>query len=225
MEMYEGEDKILLPVHFNSHFVIGPEGAHLNISGISGLAAKTSYAMFLIKAIHQKYVNEIDIRPSENAAFVIFNVKGRDLLAIDEPNEELSGRDKEIYEKFEMDIKPFEKVRYFYPHSNDDHPNTYAQKEDVKFQIDQDKAFKYKYIYEYDKDILELLFANIDDTSGTMESIINFVITEQGDFGNIRGWRDFLAEVDKHTQKQSLKGADIAVGSSAINRGHPKQAI
>jgi hypothetical protein len=54
--MYEDEDKITVPVHFNSHFLIGPEGAHLNISGISGLASKTSYAMFLLKAIQEQYI-------------------------------------------------------------------------------------------------------------------------------------------------------------------------
>jgi uncharacterized protein len=42
IQMYEGENKKTIPVHFNSHFLIGPEGAHLNISGISGLASKTS---------------------------------------------------------------------------------------------------------------------------------------------------------------------------------------
>jgi uncharacterized protein len=46
IEMYEEPHNITIPVHFNSHFLIGPEGAHLNISGISGLASKTSYAMF-----------------------------------------------------------------------------------------------------------------------------------------------------------------------------------
>ena len=56
IEMYEDEDKITVPVHFNSHFLIGPEGAHLNISGISGLASKTSYAMFLLKAIQEQYL-------------------------------------------------------------------------------------------------------------------------------------------------------------------------
>jgi hypothetical protein len=55
IEMYKDEDKIVLPVNFNSQFLIGPEGAHLNISGISGLAAKTSYSMFLLKAIQEKY--------------------------------------------------------------------------------------------------------------------------------------------------------------------------
>jgi hypothetical protein len=31
-----------VPVSFDSAFLVGPEGAHLNISGISGLATKTS---------------------------------------------------------------------------------------------------------------------------------------------------------------------------------------
>ena len=58
IEMYEGDDKIKIPVNFNSHFLIGPEGAHLNISGISGLASKTSYAMFLLKNIQERYLKE-----------------------------------------------------------------------------------------------------------------------------------------------------------------------
>jgi len=48
LEMYENTgrvEKVVIPVKFDPRFVIGPEGAHLNISGISGLAAKTSYAM------------------------------------------------------------------------------------------------------------------------------------------------------------------------------------
>ncbi|MEW6230477.1 MAG: ATP-binding protein, partial [Bacillota bacterium] len=35
-------------VYLDKRYVLGPEGAHVNISGISGLATKTSYAMFLI---------------------------------------------------------------------------------------------------------------------------------------------------------------------------------
>jgi len=48
LEMYENTgrvEKVVIPVKFDPRFVIGPEGAHLNISGISGLAAKTYYAM------------------------------------------------------------------------------------------------------------------------------------------------------------------------------------
>ena len=82
IEMYDGENKETLPVFFNSHFLIGPEGAHLNISGISGLASKTSYAMFLMKAI-QDYA----IKGNESVAFIMMNVKGTDLLKIDQKNE------------------------------------------------------------------------------------------------------------------------------------------
>ena len=78
IEMYEPPNSIRIPVHFNSHFLIGPEGAHLNISGISGLASKTSYAMFLLKAIQNQYLNSKN--ESESVAFVILNVKGKDLL-------------------------------------------------------------------------------------------------------------------------------------------------
>ena len=83
IEMYEAPDNITIPVNFNSHFLIGPEGAHLNISGISGLASKTSYAMFLLKAIQDQYRNS---NINDSVAFVFLNVKGRDLLAIDELN-------------------------------------------------------------------------------------------------------------------------------------------
>lgn len=88
LEMYEGTagcEKVMLPVRLNSKFIIGPEGAHLNISGISGLAAKTSYAMFLMKAIQDRYLNSED--EEDSVAFVMFNVKGRDLLTIDQPND------------------------------------------------------------------------------------------------------------------------------------------
>lgn len=62
--MYEGTkgcEKVTLPVNLNSKFIIGPEGAHLNISGISGLASKTSYAMFLMKAIQDSYLSKTRI--------------------------------------------------------------------------------------------------------------------------------------------------------------------
>jgi hypothetical protein len=38
-------------VYLDLRYVLGPEGAHVNITGISGLATKTSYAMFLIQSI------------------------------------------------------------------------------------------------------------------------------------------------------------------------------
>jgi hypothetical protein len=64
---------VRVPIVFNSDFLIGPQSAHLNISGISGLATKTSYAMFSLKAIQTL---------SEDTAIVVMNVKGDDLLRL-----------------------------------------------------------------------------------------------------------------------------------------------
>ncbi len=216
LEMYESEDKVTLPVHFNSHFLIGPEGAHLNISGISGLAAKTSYAMFLLKAIQQKYLVREDIERNESIAYVLFNVKGRDLLAIDEINDSLNEYDKSIYETLGVKAEPFDNVKYFYPfaqNSQNQNANSYAQANDIRMQIDANKAFRYKYIYEQDKESLELLFSNIEDSTGTMDSIVNYIITEQGDFSGLKSWSDFSSKINEYCQKQSGKNSEITVTS------------
>lgn len=197
IEMYEQPDNIEIPVHFNSHFLIGPEGAHLNISGISGLASKTSYAMFLLKAIQEKY---LATKTGESVAFVILNVKGRDLLAIDEPNDELTKEDKRIYKMLGLTTEPFKQVKYFYPFSKDMITSTYGRKDDIESQMKLNKAFSYKYVFQEDKESIDLLFSNIDDPNQTMESIVNHIVTGQGEFKNITNWGDLLKEVYEHTQ-------------------------
>lgn len=199
IEMYEGENQITIPVHFNSHFLIGPEGAHLNISGISGLASKTSYAMFLMKAIQDMYIHTL---PEESVAFVLLNVKGRDLLAIDELNDK-DNLEKEvfpIYDLLNLEQKPFENVKYFYPYSKDIAQTTYAHTEDVKSQMGLNKARQFKYVFEDDKESLDLLFANIDDPQETMESIVNYIVTGQGKFNGITEWEKLKSTIYEHTQ-------------------------
>jgi len=209
MEMYRDEDKITVPVHLNAQFLIGPEGAHLNISGISGLAAKTSYTMFLLKSIQEKY--QRNASKDDSVAFVIFNVKGRDLLAIDEPNDDLGKNEKKKYtEMLELSTEPFQSVKYFYPYSDQTDSKTfsYGKKKDIEAQIDLDKGFRYKYVYEEDKSNLDLLFSNVEDGTGTMESIINFIITEQGGFGDIDSWAKFVQKVGEFTKGGNKTGSN-----------------
>lgn len=198
IEMYEDENKITVPVHFNSHFIIGPEGAHLNISGISGLASKTSYAMFLLKAIQEQYIKN---NPNESVAFVLLNVKGRDLLAIDEANDELTKEDKQVYKDLGIDVSPFKNVKYFYPYSKDVRTTTYADVKDVESQKKLNKAFQYKYLFEDDKESLDLLFSNIDDPTQSMESIVNYIISGEGVFNGVRNWEELKDEIKKHQEK------------------------
>ena len=80
MEMYGEKVK----VDINDKFLIGPDGAHLNVSGISGLACKTSYTMFLLNSLQQKYLKKYqqeikdDAEKPRKIAYLIFNVKGRE---------------------------------------------------------------------------------------------------------------------------------------------------
>lgn len=213
LEMYQSPNRVTVPVHFNSHFLIGPEGAHLNISGISGLAAKTSYAMFLLKAVQDEYrLNAVSHQDS--VAFVFLNVKGRDLLAVDQSNPELNDDDKSIYEMLGSSPSPFQQVTYFFPFSKDNQA-TYASTADVKSLKERKKAFHYKYTYEDDKDKIDLLFANVDDPNQTMDSIVQFVANGQGGFGSVTTWDDFMERVRDYTKagstRQQQSGQEISV--------------
>ena len=156
-------EKVTLPVNLNSKFIIGPEGAHLNISGISGLASKTSYAMFLLKAIQDSYMKKGPQNEDEDSvAFVLFNVKGKDLLAIDQLNDFSDERNPEQarkdtfakYEKLGLAAEPFKNVQYYYPtlSQNPSLEHIYDARR-VEDNIKKKKAKKYKYIYKYDKRI------------------------------------------------------------------------
>ena len=208
LDMYE-EDTIRIPVHVNSHFLIGPEGAHLNISGISGLAAKTSYAMFLLKAIQDEFTRNPSDH-NESVAFVILNVKGRDLLALDEPNTDLPDADIDIYKMLGIEPQPFENVRYFYPFAKDAGSVTYGK--DFADQQELKKAYQYKYTYELDKEKIDMLFGNVEDSSGTMESIVAQITSPNSEFASVSTWDDFRRKLDEYKQSGNTgKDKEISV--------------
>ncbi len=210
IEMYDGDNKQTLPVHFNSHFLIGPEGAHLNIAGISGLASKTSYAMFLMKAIQDVAMKE----KKESVAFIMMNVKGTDLLNIDHLNERKDEIEeiRPVYEKLGMEMKPFQNVKYYYPYSKDFTAYTYEKEKNIKNRMEAGKAFQFKYLFETDEDkeCLDLLFANIDDPNETIESIINYIISNGQGFKGVATWEDFKNALYAQTQagKAKTQGGD-----------------
>lgn len=198
LEMYQGEDKVKIKVILDSHFLVGPDGAHINISGISGLAAKTSYSMFLLRAIQSKFKFE----NGETCAFVFFNVKGRDLMAIDEPNEELGEFDKKIYADLDLSDKPFENVRYYYPYSKSDSAKvqSYASPSDIEYQKKNKKAFTYKFTFGDNKDKLDLLLANEDDSTNTLEACVNFILNGEGLFSGVEQWKTLKETIDEYTK-------------------------
>ncbi|MCI5179703.1 MAG: ATP-binding protein [Candidatus Electrothrix sp. AW3_4] len=192
-----------VPIRFNRDFLVGPEGAHLNISGISGLATKTSYAMFLLQALQQK---------QDDLAVIVLNVKGPDLLRLDEKNPQLT--DKKDYEKSGLECKPFDNVTFFYPFQKDSdkfYSNTYLSKQILEDQHNRNRAFNYIYTYEKDRGNLDLLFSNIDDPQQTIDSILS-EIEENSEFDGLC-WESFLEEVAEYTQKGHTRKKEIPIAS------------
>lgn len=98
------------PVYVDADFLLGPEAGHLNITGTSGLAAKTSGIEFILNAIFQ--------RSRKSVAAVCFNVKGGDMLFVDLPPasaHDLTPEEREMYKRLGLEPRPFEKVEYYAP--------------------------------------------------------------------------------------------------------------
>jgi DNA helicase HerA-like ATPase len=99
-------------VHGNFEFLDGTRGAHVNISGISGVATKTTYATFLLYGIFHSSLLGAE---AANTRAVIFNVKGEDLLFLDKPNRELTAEAEARYASLGLPAGPFESVAMFAP--------------------------------------------------------------------------------------------------------------
>ncbi len=95
-----------IPVRIDEEYLLGYEGAHVNISGMSGLGTKTSAVLFLL--------NSIFAHARSRVACVLFNIKSDDLLYIDQPSAKLSKDDLELYRACGVEPGGF-KARFFTP--------------------------------------------------------------------------------------------------------------
>ena len=97
-------------VHLDADFLLGPEAAHLSISGVSGLATKTSAVEWLLQSIFTHFP-----AAKGGVAAVCFNVKGPDLCFLDQPAVQLEDADRAIYDALHVPAEPFRDVHYFAP--------------------------------------------------------------------------------------------------------------
>ena len=99
-------------VYANLDFLDGARGAHASISGISGVATKTSYATFLLYSLFHSNALGQD---ATNARAIIFNVKGEDLLWLDKENVHVDEEIVNGYRTLGLSAGPFEDVGFFAP--------------------------------------------------------------------------------------------------------------
>ena len=144
------------PLYVNLEFVDGTRGAHVNISGISGVATKTTYATFLLHSVFQSGALG---RDGLNSKALIFNVKGEDLLFLDHANNALDEPERERYGELGLPAGPFANVAFFAPPRAGD-PAAVA---DVAARPQGVKSFFWT-IEEFCKDeLLRFLFADAED--------------------------------------------------------------
>jgi len=116
-----GLDQAGLPVYADFSFLNGDKGGHLSISGISGVATKTSYALFLLYMLFETAEGRRLLGASSpQTRALVFNVKGEDLLHLDRPNARFAGR-PEARDQWRAlgvhDPGRFERVRIYVPRS------------------------------------------------------------------------------------------------------------
>jgi uncharacterized protein len=113
------------PIWLDADYLLGPEAGHANWTGQSGLATKTSHALYLTSAVFQKMKSE-----GRSVAALMFNVKGPDLLWLDKPAEPdddlreayatqkwkgLRPEDHDAYAALGLEPRPFAPFRIFAP--------------------------------------------------------------------------------------------------------------
>lgn len=205
--LMKASNNVAVPIKYNGDFLIGPEGAHMNISGISGLATKTSYVMFLLKAIQHKYKDDV--------AIIVMNVKGDDLLHIHQPNEKITPAQREEWDVLGVPCEPFENVRYLYPYRKQKdrlYANTSLPTEDLEEQFGARQAANFVYTFDHDIGKVDMLFANVDDPNYTIESILSY-IDSGTEFRGDLSWVDFKDKLKGFCSKGNSNNSSILIQS------------
>jgi uncharacterized protein len=105
------------PIYLNMEFLDGTRGAHVSVSGISGVATKTSFALFLLHSIFRS--GALGNR-AVNAKALVFSVKGEDLLFLDQPNIHLDEELRADYAGLGLPAEPFASAAFYAPPIPDD---------------------------------------------------------------------------------------------------------
>ena len=152
------------PIYLDADFLIGPEAAHLNISGVSGLATKTSAVEWLLQSIFTHFP-----AGKGSVAALCFNVKGPDLCYLDQPGE-IDDADRALYEKCGVSPAPFEDVQYFAPYKSDGVSLNTLRSNDALLDNVTALTWGLREVLQYAEVLL-----NKDDVDAKADALIDFI--------------------------------------------------
>jgi DNA helicase HerA-like ATPase len=152
------------PIYLDADFLVGPEAAHLNITGVSGLATKTSAIEFLLASLFDHFPAS-----KGSVAALCFNVKGPDLCFLDQPAL-VEDADREMYDALGVSPRPFERVRYFAPYTARRHSlNTLRSHPDLMHNVSA-LTWGLTEVLKYAAVLL-----NRDDIDAKADALIDFI--------------------------------------------------
>ena len=211
-------------IYLDADFLLGPEAAHLNISGMSGLATKTSAVEWLLASLFAHFPES-----KGSVAAVCFNVKGPDLCFLDQPGK-LEDRDREMYEKMGVVPGPFENVTYYAPYTAKGFGlNTLRSNEALLHNV-KPLTWGLREVLQYAEVLL-----NKDDIDAKADAMIDFITERVVDrrfdqdpylsrehtvqsFGDLENWfRDLLRGMEK-ANAESWRTHHIATIRKVRNR-------
>ena len=158
------------PIYVNMEFLDGTRGAHVSISGISGVATKTSFALFLLHSIFRS--GALGAR-AVNAKALVFSVKGEDLLFLDQPNVRLDDDLRTEYAELGLPAEPFASAGFWAPPIPDDQtgrPNVTGRTSGVE-------AFWWTIAEFCDRQLLPYVFADAEDERNQYTIVVHQVAT------------------------------------------------
>ena len=159
------------PLFANLEFFDGRRGAHVNISGISGVATKTTFATFLLHSLFESGV--LGAR-AVNTKALIFNVKGEDLLFLDRPNAAMEDDQVARYRALGLPAAPFRSVGIFAPPRR----GVASGAPDVNARTDGVTSFYWSLAEFCQNDLLPFLFADAEDDRSQYTMVVYNVMAQ-----------------------------------------------
>lgn len=210
-----------VPVFADFQYIFGFKGAHLNIAGSSGLAAKTSYALFLIISA----LSYAKRHNTEDIGIIAFNVKERDLLKILEFGKRFKDLDEAI-KRLEDDRRAqIRKSSFLWQEAqrNEIDPFEILTEGNVKIlEPGENYRFGFKDIIEIGEntpDIFRMLFdpQDIDDNfEALLSGILNDDRLRNSSFNELRDKIQGLFS-QTSSQRRSSYRQDVYIGGVPIH--------
>ncbi len=181
------------PIYLNLEFLDGTRGAHVSISGISGVATKTSFALFLL---HSLFTSGALGARAVNAKALVFSVKGEDLLFLDQPNIRLDDTLRADYARIGLTAAPFASAGFYSPPT----PGDTTGKPHVTGRTSGVNAFWWT-LYEFcQRELLRYVFADVEDERNQYTMVVHQVATRLR-LDVVAAGRDGAVAVDGETMR------------------------